>query len=61
MRVSCYKVSIPIPWQSLNDEDGGHVPDVHGGLFFLVGYVEERPWWLIQSPNKRRQKKARGG
>ena len=21
-------------------------------FFFLVGYVEERPWWPIQSPNK---------
>ena len=26
--------------------------------FFLVGYVEERPWWPIQSPNKGRKKKA---
>ena len=23
---------------------------------FLVGYVEERPWWPIQSPNKGRRK-----
>ena len=27
-------------------------------FFFLVGYVEERPWWPIQSPNKERKKKA---
>ena len=27
-------------------------------LFFLVGYVEERPSWPIQSPNKGRKKKA---
>ena len=27
-------------------------------FFFLVGYVEERPWWPIQSPNKGRKKKA---
>ena len=27
-------------------------------LSFLVGYVEERPWWPIQSPNKGRKKKA---
>ena len=26
--------------------------------FFLVGYVEERLWWPIQSPNKGRKKKA---
>ena len=26
--------------------------------FFLVGYVEERPWWPIQSPYKGRKKKA---
>ena len=26
--------------------------------FFLVGYVEERPWWPIQSPNTGRKKKA---
>ena len=25
---------------------------------FLVSYVEERPWWSIQSPNKGRKKKA---
>ena len=23
-------------------------------FLFLVGYVEERPWWPIQSPNKGR-------
>ena len=28
--------------------------------FFLVGYVEERPWWPIQSPKKGREKKAKG-
>ena len=27
-------------------------------FFFLVGYVEERLWWPIQSPNKGRKKKA---
>ena len=27
-------------------------------FFFLLGYVEERPWWPIQSPNKGRKKKA---
>ena len=27
-------------------------------LFFLVGYVEERLWWPIQSPNMGRKKKA---
>ena len=27
-------------------------------FFFLVGYVEERPWWPIQSPNIGRKKKA---
>ena len=27
-------------------------------LFFF--YVEERPWWPIQSPNIRRKKKAKG-
>ena len=27
-------------------------------LFFLVGHVEERPWWPIQSPNIGRKKKA---
>ena len=27
-------------------------------LFFLVGYVEERLWWPIQSPNKGRKRKA---
>ena len=26
--------------------------------FFTVSYVEERPWWPIQSPNKGRKKKA---
>ena len=24
-----------------------------------MGYVEERPWWPIQSPNKGRKKKAK--
>ena len=28
--------------------------------FFLVGYVGERPWWPIQSPNKGRKKEAKG-
>ena len=28
-------------------------------FFFLVGYVEERPWWPIQSPNKGRKKERR--
>ena len=27
-------------------------------FFFLVGYVDERPWWPIKSPNKGRKKKA---
>ena len=27
-------------------------------IFFLVGYVEERLWWPIQSPNIGRKKKA---
>ena len=27
-------------------------------FFFLVGYVEERLWWPIQSPNKGGKKKA---
>ena len=27
--------------------------------FFLMGSVEERPWWPIQSPNKGRKKKAK--
>ena len=27
--------------------------------FFLVGYVEERLWWPIQSPNKGRKEKAK--
>ena len=26
--------------------------------FFLVGYVEEKLWWSIQSPNIGRKKKA---
>ena len=29
-----------------------------GAVFFLEGYVEERPWWPIQSLNKGRKKKA---
>ena len=29
-------------------------------LFFLVGYVEERLWWPIQSPNTGGKKKADG-
>ena len=29
------------------------------GYFFLVGYVEERLWWPIQSPNIGKKKKAR--
>ena len=33
----------------------------HFFLFsFLVSYVEERPWWPIQIPNKGRKKKAKG-
>ena len=28
-------------------------------LFFLVGYVEERPWWPIQSPNNGSRAKLR--
>ena len=27
---------------------------------FLVDYVEERPWWPIQSPNKGRERKVKG-
>ena len=27
-------------------------------FFFLVGYVEERPWWPIQSSKKGRKKKV---
>ena len=27
---------------------------------FLVSYVEERPWWPIQSPNKGMKQKAKG-
>ena len=27
-------------------------------VFFLVGYVEERLWWPIQSPNIGGKKKA---
>ena len=27
-------------------------------IFFLVGYVEERLWWPIQSPNTGGKKKA---
>ena len=27
---------------------------------FLFNYVEERPWWPIQSPNNGRKKKAKG-
>ena len=27
-------------------------------FFFLVGYVEERLWWPIQSPNIGRMKKV---
>ena len=31
----------------------------HGNLyFFLVGYVEERLWWPIQSPNTGGKKKV---
>ena len=29
-------------------------------FLFLVNYVEERPQWPIQSPNKERKKKAKG-
>ena len=29
-----------------------------GFFFFLVGYVEERPWGPIQSPNKGKKKKV---
>ena len=28
--------------------------------FFLVGYVEERPCWPLQSPSKGKKKKAKG-
>ena len=30
-------------------------------LFFLVSYVEERPWWPIHWPNKERKKKELRG
>ena len=26
--------------------------------FFLKNYVDERPWWLIQRPNKGRKRKT---
>ena len=29
-------------------------------IFFLVGYVEERLWWPIQSANIGRKKKVKG-
>ena len=29
-------------------------------FFFIVSYVEERPCWPIQCPNKGRKKKAKG-
>ena len=34
------------------------LPSAPSGAVFLLGYVEERPWWPIQSPNKGRKKKA---
>ena len=38
--------------------DSGAPPQTWEQFFFLVGYVEERPWWPIQSPNKGKKKKA---
>ena len=29
-------------------------------FFFLLSYVEERPWWPTQSPNKGTKKEAKG-
>ena len=29
-------------------------------LWLLMGYVEGRPWWPIQSPNNGRKKKVKG-
>ena len=31
---------------------------VYFDAVFLVGYIEERIWWPVQSPNKGRKKKA---
>ena len=28
-------------------------------VILFLSYVEERPWWPIQSPNKRRKRKAK--
>ena len=40
--------------QYVHFECGSRLP------FCLVSYVGERLWWPIQSPNKGRQKKAKG-
>ena len=29
-------------------------------IFFLTNYVEERPWWPVQSPNKGGKNKLKG-
>ena len=29
-------------------------------VIFLLSHVEERSWWLVQSPSKGRKKKAKG-
>ena len=34
-------------------------PGLRDSYFFLMGYVEERLWWSIQSPNKGRKRQAK--
>ena len=43
-----FKLTAPVLWFKLE----------HFSFFFLVGYVEERLWWPIQSPNVGEKKKA---
>ena len=55
--------SIPIGPDSPKYNDAAVISMLATGfffLFFLVGYVEEKLWWPIQSPNTGGKKKAKG-
>ena len=51
---------LTVAYTKLQQRNKGESEQLRGLVkcFFLVGYVEERPWWPIQSPNKGIKEKA---
>ena len=55
INANIYEYGYLIDKMGRNNDDNSN-----NSCFFLPSYVEERPWWPIQSPNKGRKKKAEG-